>query len=239
MAARDFLQGAVIAGGLAYFLDPDRGARRRARARERVMRLAGRVEREIGAGTRDLEHRLVGALHEAGERWRHEDVNVPLPVLEARVRSALGRVCSHPHELDVIAREGGVIELSGEIEDNHADEIVAAVRRVRGVRAVDDDLKRFPADAVAEEETLPERGLGPSLAQIPAARLGIGLAVSSLITLAFPRLSLRLFGALGAAVAARHAAQRRSGRLARRAEAKRERRERIEAPSEQPASGAV
>jgi hypothetical protein len=59
--------------------------------------------------------------------------------LVERVRARLGRACSHPHAIDVYARDGEVT-LRGPILAEEVDQVIAAARRVRGVRAVINEL---------------------------------------------------------------------------------------------------
>jgi hypothetical protein len=56
-----------------------------------------------------------------------------------RVRSKLGRVCSHPRAIDVQVANGNVT-LRGPILAGDVAHVLAAVSNVRGVRAVTNDL---------------------------------------------------------------------------------------------------
>jgi uncharacterized membrane protein len=131
------LTAAGIGAGLTYFLDPGRGARRRARVRDRMSHAAAVSRSAIGTTSRDARHRAYGtaaALRTALRRDGADDV-----VIVERVRAALGRLVSHPHAVSVMASEG-VVRLQGPILKREAEGLVRAVRRVRGVREVIDHL---------------------------------------------------------------------------------------------------
>ncbi len=53
--------GAGIGAGLMFLLDPDRGRRRRALARDKAIHLAKSTEKTVGARSRDLGNRASGA----------------------------------------------------------------------------------------------------------------------------------------------------------------------------------
>src|ERR687897_687835 len=55
------LTGLGIGGGLMYFLDPERGRRRRALVRDQIAHSANKGADAIGATGRDLAHRATGA----------------------------------------------------------------------------------------------------------------------------------------------------------------------------------
>jgi hypothetical protein len=123
-----------------YWADPRSGRRRRARAREKVLHaLYGLDEALEGAG-KDMAHRVRGLWCEARGRLREEAVDDV--TLEARVRSALGRVCSHPGALRVSSHAGRV-ELKGAIQEAEVKPVLARVRGVRGVREIDDALEPY------------------------------------------------------------------------------------------------
>jgi hypothetical protein len=121
-----------------YLLDPTGGARRRGIARDKLVHGANKSSGAVTAAARDMAHRLEGLLAETRARLGREDV--PDEVLVARVRSALGRACSHPHAVHVTARDGR-ITLRGPILAAEARTLASAVRSVRGVSEVIDELE--------------------------------------------------------------------------------------------------
>ena len=70
---------------------------------------------------------------------RHEPVEDDQ--LIARVRAKLGRLVSHPHAIDVIARDG-TITLSGDVLEDEAQRLVSGVGSIRGISLVCDHLLR-------------------------------------------------------------------------------------------------
>jgi uncharacterized membrane protein len=127
-----------------YLLDPERGRQRRATARGKAAHVLGAGGTALGRASRDLAHRSRGLAAEAGARlnWRLNPRAEPVEdrVLEDRVRSKMGRFVSHPHAIEVLADDGEVT-LAGEILDSEVAGLLAAVRSVRGVRKVDDQLR--------------------------------------------------------------------------------------------------
>ena len=132
---------AALGSALTYWMDPDRGRRRRALMRDRAVHGA-RVARESVRFTgRDLVHRLrgmTGAMRSRPDRPGSDDDR-----LHARVRSELGRVCSHPRAIDVSV-EGGVVTLRGPVLEDEKDEMVRCIACVRGVQDVRDELEMHP-----------------------------------------------------------------------------------------------
>jgi uncharacterized membrane protein len=63
-------------------------------------------------------------------------------VLEERVRSAIGRVTSHPRAIEAVAKDGQVT-LQGPVLEREHGRVIAAARRVRGVDTVIDRLEVF------------------------------------------------------------------------------------------------
>lgn len=137
MSNRDFLVGAGVGAALAYMLDPGGGSRRRALARDKVARAARKTRDGFDATTRDLANRTRGIAAATRGRLAHEEVDDV--VLVERVRARLGRVCSHPHAIDVVAREGDVT-LRGPILAREVDRVLTTAAGVRGVQSVASEL---------------------------------------------------------------------------------------------------
>jgi hypothetical protein len=135
---RALLAGAGVGASLTYFLDPRGGARRRARVRDIVAHVATKTSRTIGTTTRDGLHRTYGTAASICSLARRQPVDDR--VLVERVRAKLGRFVSHPHAISVVASSGAVT-LQGPILQWEAPRLVRAVRRVRGVRQVIDNLE--------------------------------------------------------------------------------------------------
>jgi uncharacterized membrane protein len=117
-----------------YLLDPDRGRRRRGRARDVARHLECETRELMSKGGRDVRHRVAGAV--AVVRQRLRGARVEDEVLVERVRSEIGRASSHAHAIHVSAHEGRVT-LEGPVLADEAGAMCARVARVRGVREVD------------------------------------------------------------------------------------------------------
>jgi uncharacterized membrane protein len=128
------LGGIGLGAALMYVLDPDRGRRRRALARDILVSAANRTPDAIGATARDLRNRARGLAAQAGSMFSDEGATDE--VLVARVRSKMGRVVSHPGSIEVAADQGRVT-LSGPVLAHEVDDLLSCVRQVPGVAAVD------------------------------------------------------------------------------------------------------
>ncbi len=132
------LGGVGLGAGLMYWMDPRSGRTRRVHAQEKADRALWAMGSGIEVVGRDMAHRTRGLFCKARGRLHAEEVDEV--TLEARVRSALGRFCSHPGAIEVSCREGRVA-LKGAILAKEVKPVLACVRRVRGVREVVDDLE--------------------------------------------------------------------------------------------------
>jgi hypothetical protein len=131
---------------------------------------------------RDLTNRASGITAAARGRWADDHVDDGR--LVARVRAKLGRVCSHPHAVDVDAQDG-TVTLRGPVLASEVNDILAVVAGVRGVANVSNQL-----DAHETAEGIPAlqgdgRVAGPSSDLLqnnwaPATRaiVGAGLLVA-------------------------------------------------------------
>ncbi|HEV8345695.1 MAG TPA: BON domain-containing protein [Vicinamibacterales bacterium] len=136
-AMRSWMCGVGVGAGLTFLFDPDRGARRRALIRDKVVRTGHKTRDALGATGRDLGNRFSGAMAEARGMFGNDTADDR--VLGARVRSELGRVASHPRAIDVDA-VNGVIVLSGHALASEVPGIISAALGVRGVCRVHDNL---------------------------------------------------------------------------------------------------
>ena len=121
-----------------YILDPDRGGRRRALIRDKVVRASNATQDYVGKMSRDLSNRAQGIVAETKNLFRREDV--PDEVLLERVRTELGRHAVHHRALDITVNQGRVT-LSGPVLRSEVDEIISCVESVRGVSEVDNRLE--------------------------------------------------------------------------------------------------
>lgn len=188
--------GAGLGAGLIYFLDPDRGRRRRALLCDQTRHLTREARIRCAKRGRDFGNRARGLWAEAGARLRCEEVSDE--VLVERVRSKMGRVVSEPGDIEVLAREGRVT-LRGVGFAHEADRLLRSVSKVRGVHGVENQLKlkrRHGEDAPAapangngsrptEGLSAPRRLLataaGSGLALYGARRRGVVGTVASLL----------------------------------------------------------
>lgn len=147
-----FLVGVLAGAGAMYFLDPDRGRRRRSLIRDQMVHGAHELE-EFGGATasrvRDLGNRARGVIHEARARLHTEMADDP--ILEARVRTELGRLSSNPAWIEVSADHGRVV-LTGQVLPHELNRVAEGITRVRGVQELVNRLKT---------STGPARSTGP------------------------------------------------------------------------------
>lgn len=195
------LGGIGIGAGLMYLFDPQKGSRRRAMLQDRARHLTKVGKRGIVKATHDVNNRLHGLSYDARAVFRKDD-DPSDDVLDARVRSRLGRFSSNPHALKTEVSEG-TVTLRGPILEHEADDVVCQTAKVRGVEEVIDEMERhsredeFPAlqgDKSLEPrqtrwsptQRLVAAGVGGGLAAYGARRgglvgKGIGMAGSGLL----------------------------------------------------------
>lgn len=184
------LSGAALGAGAMFLLDPRRGRARRARVADKAVRAARRGRRAIRATSRDLAHRTWGVAAEVRSRLRP---NHPTDdVIRGRARAALGRAVSHPHAVDVTVRNG-VVRLSGPVLASEVDELLSAVRSVRGVAGVEQALEvhdspaNTPALQGGIEMDQPEPSFGGAWSL--AAKLVVSLAGAVALGMGLARMS--------------------------------------------------
>ena len=133
-----FITGLLAGLGLAFVLDPDRGARRRALIRDKATHTGRRLAEGVEARTRDLRNRAQGAAAEVRSRFESGDVGDE--ILHERVRSAIGRAVTHAGVITVLVHQGRVT-LQGPVPEGELDALIRAAEQVRGVSAVVNELE--------------------------------------------------------------------------------------------------
>ncbi len=126
------LAGVYGAGALTmYFFDSQRGKRRRAELRDAIVHSKRELEKFAVRLGRDAEQRFEGAVSETA-RLLHREPQSDY-VLEQRVHTLLGRVLSHPHAVEVSAKDGAVF-LTGWILTEETDDVNKALASIEGVK---------------------------------------------------------------------------------------------------------
>lgn len=131
------LSGATLGAAVMYFLDPERGARRRSLARDKALSVMTDSESAVQPAGRDLANRARGLWY--GVRGKFNGNGVSDQVLKERVRAEMGRWTSHPGAINVDVYEGEV-SLRGPILEHQLDGLLKAVERVPGVHTIDNRL---------------------------------------------------------------------------------------------------
>ena len=130
---------AGLGAGLMYLFDPDRGKRRRALVRNEAVHISRITGDAAGKTRRDVRNHLLGAFAEV-ESLFLKNGPVSNDVLEARVRSKLGRVVSHPSAVEVKAVDGLII-LTGQILANEVHPLLDSVVSIKGVENIENRLE--------------------------------------------------------------------------------------------------
>ena len=155
-----------------------RDASRRTRAKNRMTSAASHTVDLMGKAARDAKNRVSGAAASAKHLMRKDHASDEK--LVARVRSRLGRVVTHPHAIQVSAHDGQVV-LAGPILRPEVGHLLHELRKVRGVRGIENRLEQHqpgsnvpslqgPGRAPRAPELFQERWT-PSL-RVGAAALG-------------------------------------------------------------------
>jgi len=122
-----------------YLFDPDRGKKRRAQLRNKAKHFNKIAVDVAGKTERDLRNHLSGIVSHMETLFGEEEITND--VLEARVRSKLGRVVSHPHAI-VVKAVDGVVNLSGPILAEEVQPLLNAVISIGGVKDIENDLAK-------------------------------------------------------------------------------------------------
>jgi hypothetical protein len=155
--------------GTMFLLDPDRGARRRALARDQVVSMRKRLGDTAAATLEDMSNRAFGSVAEARRLLQSEPATDA--VVYERVRAALGTTCSRPSDVDV-ELENGRVTLRGTIAESELGRTLRRIAWTSGVAEVDNRLSVRPDDAAV---------VGSSLRWTPTNRaLAVAMGVATL-----------------------------------------------------------
>jgi hypothetical protein len=196
----------ILGATLMYFLDPDRGRRRRSIAIDKARKLRRRTQRALSVGTHDLENRVRGGFAEIGELFTRRERDDRK--LEARIRTRLGRASSHPRAIEIDVKNGAVT-VAGPVLLDEWRRVRHAIRSVRGITELDDRLEIHTVADIPQltgghprSSTAMDVVKGP---WSPAARLvvasagvlcaGVGLAVRGRAGAAVGGVGLAMLGA--------------------------------------------
>ena len=129
--------GGIALGAIAmYIADPVQGRRRRALIQDKLTHVTHATSRLMDQTLHDAHNRWSG-LQASAMRMISPRQAKPIDdhVLEARVRSRLGRAMSHMRDVEVHAHQGAVT-LSGNLDSEEQEKVVRLVAAIPGVESV-------------------------------------------------------------------------------------------------------
>ena len=158
--------GVGLGAGLMYFLDPDRGSRRRTHARNQIVHTSHR----LGDASRAQLHAL------RREQQLEED-----RVVAERVRSMLGGVVSQAHALALDVSRG-IVTLRGPILRDEVRRALKALKHVPGVRRVVSALEPYTGPhrpGLERDRGTPGRRIAAALVSVAGLGLMARAALST------------------------------------------------------------
>jgi hypothetical protein len=134
-----FLAMSAAAGAaLMYLLDPDRGKRRRALIRDKVVRLKHNTADGISATMKDVRNRTLGIA--ARTRRVFHGRKVSDETVAQKVRLAVRDTASHPGAIETHVEHGRVV-LTGDVLESEVPHLLAEVRRIAEASSIDNQLR--------------------------------------------------------------------------------------------------
>ncbi len=136
--------GGIALGALAmYIADPVQGRRRRALLQDKLTHVTHSTSRLMDQTLHDAHNRWSG-LQASAMRMLSPRKAKPIDdhVLEARVRSRLGRALSHMHDVAVHAHQGAVT-LSGNLDSEEQEKVLRLVAAIPGVESVSGTMQTY------------------------------------------------------------------------------------------------
>ncbi|MGE0800489.1 MAG: BON domain-containing protein [Lautropia sp.] len=131
---------AILAGAAAmYYFDPDRGRRRRAMLRDRVLATTHGAEGVALAKARHSANRARGLLASTLSRLGPLGEPRSDAQLRERIRAKIGRIVSEPRAIHIEVDDGNV-EVRGHVPPDEYDSLLFAIAALPGVHHVDNHL---------------------------------------------------------------------------------------------------
>ncbi len=130
------LAGMGLGAGLMFVLDPDRGRRRRAVARDKVMRFGKDAAWHANKQARNAANHVKGTIAEYQARVRDRFRDIDDDQLVRRVAAQVGHVVSHPGSLQITVEDGCAV-IRGPILRQELDILTKRLDETRGIRHYD------------------------------------------------------------------------------------------------------
>jgi uncharacterized membrane protein len=170
--------GLGVGAAATYFGNPKRGARRRAALARGTEHLCERATGEVRRSLLDAQHHLTGISARLSSSLTA--ANPPEQVLEARIRSRIGRVLSQPRKVHVVC-DRGLVTLWGGVPENEIYELLRVVRDVPGVKDIQEHLDTYEQEFQHHDlDSLNHARRESRLNWSPARRMLVGSAGAAL-----------------------------------------------------------
>lgn len=151
---KKFLTALISGAALAYFLDPDRGARRRNVTKDRTMSLVNRLSRRSSRKAGFFGGRVQGMIRQRMGH-PHDNPNPDDRTLKDRVESEVLRDPTFGRAPINFNVENGVVVVRGELHSQgEIDDLISRVRGIRDVKGVESYLHLPGTPAPNKEEAL-------------------------------------------------------------------------------------
>jgi|SRR5688500_17993807 len=136
-----YLLAAIAGAGLTYFLDPDRGKRRRNIARDRAMAFARQASRQLGTKARYASSTAQGLAEKVTQSGKGGEAQPNDATLAQKIESEIFRDPGVPKGKINVNVEYGQVVLRGEMDrPEDISALEEKVRRIEGVAGVENLL---------------------------------------------------------------------------------------------------